>query len=979
MRKRSCEMRSLLVVALVVAGTLAGASTDAKAQFGIASLSGTFATTQAGAHSDFSTSLALNRDALGNPEGQLKTATFMFPAGSVGNPQAVEQCTVEMLEQLECARTSQVGELNLTAVRCPGVVSQLQAPTEAGARRIEVSNAQAFCTEEGTDVITIGKGSEAETVPIASIVNGTTLELAASMEHSHQAGEDVTHIADIASEALPLYNIRPSSGHVATFAAALAAPLFIAEVFIDVSVGESGRLTATITETSTVLQIVSSTVTLWGVPAAAGHDAQRCNELFECGPSGAEPAAFMTNPTSCTEAPQEAVTATSWQGQSATSIAQLPSLSGCEQLNMAPSLAVTASTARQDSPAGYAVVVRVPQDEGPYGLATPALEGVSVRLPQGTSLSPGLANGLQACEPAQLRDDRCPDASRIGAAEIVTPLLSEPLKGALYIGTPTPTERYRVFLRVSAGSTVIDLQGVVEANEETGQVSTVFQDLPEVPFVTLRLSFFGGAAAALANPVACGPATSSGSITSYAGQIGNLSSTFEVNEDAEGGACQATLPFMPRFTAGTTDPLAGHTSSFILSVSRGDGQQNLSSFTAHLPPGLIGLMSSVPLCREPAAREGTCTQGSAVGTATVAAGAGPLPLVVSGPVYLTGPYDGAPFGLDIVIKATAGPFDLGTALVRSRILLNPRSLALTIASDTLPDILGGIPLRVRTVDVNLDRSGLIVNPTSCASQMVTATINSSQGAAVPLSTPFEVAGCVGLAFKPRLAASTHAKASQQGDGASLDIDVFTPAREGANIRSVRIQMPAQLRPRLTTIQHACVPTHLSSLMACPAESRVGHATVTSPATLSPLSGPIYLVAQGSNTLPSLVMLLQSEGIVVKLEGMLNVSRNDVISATFTELPDVPVSSFDLQLPRGPYSMLGAISSLCSKRMSLPYIVTDQSGAKLRGTAAIAVRGCSSRKAKVKAKQARLSGLSARERRAVGVNFRGRGSEYSKQD
>ncbi len=935
MRKRHLGMRLLPVLALVITGMLLGAPTDAQAQFGVASLSGAFATTQAGAHSDFSTSLTLNRDALGNPEGQLKTATFTLPAGSAGSPQAIERCSVEMLEQLDCARTSQVGELSLTAVRCPGVSSQLQGSTEAGARRLEVSDAQAFCTEKGTDVITIGTGN-AETVTIASIVNATTLELAAPMERSHQAGEDVTHIANVDSEALPLYNMQPSSGHVATFAASL----FIAEIFIEVSVGEDGRLTATIAETSSVLQIVSSTVTLWGVPAAPSHDAQRCNELFECGPSGAEPAAFMTNPTSCSEAPQEAVTATSWRGQSATSLAQLPSLTGCEQLNMSPSLAVTPSTTRQDSPAGYEVVLRVPQNESPYGLATPALEHVSVTLPEGTSLSPGLANGLQACESAQLSENRCADASRIGIAEVVTPLLPEPLRGALYIGTLTPTERYRVFLTASAGSTVIALQGDVEANEETGQLTTVFRELPELPFAELKLSFFGGATAALANPAECGLATSNASVASYAAQTTAVSSTFDIDEASEGGPCPLAAPFAPSLTAGTIDALAGHASPFVLSISRADGQQYLSSFVAHLPAGLVGLVGGVPLCREPAAAMGACQPDARVGTATIAAGAGPLPLVTSGPVYLTGPYAGAPLGLQILIPAAGGPFDLGSVLMRSRVLVNPKTLALTIASDPLPRSLGGIPLRLRAVEVTLDRPAFIVNPTSCAPQLITATITSSEGAEASVSTPFSVADCTDLSFAPHVSASTQAGASAEGDGASLSFEIVTQPGAQATLSSVTIQLPGQLRPRLRTLQGACrLGGQVTSLRACPATSVIGRATVSSPAVPTSLSGSVYLVAHSGSALPSLAMVLEGDGLEVELEGALSLSRKSAPIVTFKGLPDVRISSLAVTLPRGSQSILGAVTSTCAKPLYLGYALADHGGAEAKGRARITVRGC----------------------------------------
>ncbi len=938
---RSTTVRTwLIALAVLVSGTLAFTPAVASAAFGLSSFSTSESTAQAGAHADLTTAFDLNTDALGNPIGQLRDATITLPPGLIGNPNAVERCSIASFEGLSCGRGSQVGVLGFALLPCEGISAPLTAEAEAGATTLHVGDAESFCSEErdgeAGGTIMIGTGPSAEEAQVASVANDTTIELEAPLAHPQPVGEAVTHVAKATQMTVPLYNVEPAPGHVATFAASL----LLEDVYVQVNVKPDGRLTATIAESSTQLEIQGATITLWGVPAANVHNPERCSEfLDECGASPDEAAAFLTNPTSCSESPEEEVIATSWQGESATSSAQLPSLTGCEQLSMAPSLAVAPSTTRQDSPAGYEVALHVPQNETPYGLATPALERVSVTLPPGTSLSPGLANGLQACEPAQFGEDRCPNASRIGTAEVITPLLPETLKGALYIGTPTPTERYRVFLRVNAGNTVISLQGKVETNEETGQVTTAFQDLPELPFATLRLNFFGGATAALANPETCGPATSGGSAASFAGQMVNLSSTFEINEAAEGGACQSALPFTPSFTAGTTDPLAGHTSSFILAVSRTDGQQSLSSFTAHLPPGLVGLVGRVPLCREPAAGEGTCPQASEVGAATITAGAGPLPLVVSGPVYLTGPYDGAPFGLDMRINAIAGPFDLGTSLVRSRILLNPSNMALTIASDTLPQTLGGIPLRVRAVDVSLDRSGFIVNPTNCAHQVFSATINSSQGDAVALSTPFDVVGCAGLVFKPRLTASTHAMASQQGDGASLDINVSSPTGEGASIRSVTTQMPAQLRPRLTTIQHACVAAHLSSLTSCPAESQVGDATVTSPATHSPLAGPIYLVSHGSNTLPALVMLLQSEGIEVKLEGTLNVSPKGVISATFNDLPDVPVSSFDLRLSRGPYSLLGAITNLCGKQLGLAYSVVGQNGTKIKRFVRIAVIGC----------------------------------------
>jgi hypothetical protein len=941
--RAASALRTLLVVLLASAAwMLAALPGSASAQFGVATFSGSLSTAQAGAHGDFSTTISLNTDALGNPEGQLKDVTMTLPEGLIGNPLAIERCSLQALSRFACPRASQVGELGLSIIACKGVVSHLGEAVEAGATTITVPNAKAFCFDETfkqNNVITIGEGAEAETARIYYVPDASTIDLQAPLERAHPAGATVSHTATPNTGGIPLFNVQPSPGHVATFVASA----LLANVFVEVGVRPDGRLVATIKGISTLLAVQSTTLTLWGVPAAASHDKQRCNELgFECGPLiDGEPAPFVTNPSSCGGPMSMQLSVDSWEGQTDSSDTSLPPMSGCGELTTAPAMAVTPSTMRRDSPAGYEVELTVPQVDNAAALGTPPIEGISLTLPPGTSLSPGLANGLSVCSDAALEGEGCPDASKVGTAEIVSPLLEEPLHGALYIGAPTADERYRLFLRVSAGATVIELRGQARVDDATaGRATTTFERTPALPFSKLKLSFFGGPGAALANPPSCGPATTTAAIDSYSGQVADLSSTFAIDEDSAGGACPSSSPFAPAISAGTTNALAAQSTPFVLAISRNDGEQNLSSFSAQLPPGLIGMVGGVPRCEEPAAATGACPQASQVGTATVAAGAGPLPYDVSGPVYLTGPYGGAPFGLDIVIRALAGPFDLGTALVRSRISVDPTSLALTIASEPFPQAMGGIPLRLRSIDVSLDRAGFLLNPSGCAPQTIGATIASAQGATVQRTVPFQVAGCTSLPFTPRLTASTQASASEQGNGAGLDIDVANPSGGGSALSAIAVQMPRQLRPRLTTIQHACLAgSHPASTAACPPASIVGQATVRSPVTAAPLSGPIYLLAHGGRALPTLFTRLRGEGLEVELEGQLSISPKDVISASFAELPDVPISSFDLALPRGPHSMLGAIASLCGKRLALSYRFAGHSGAAQKGAAQIAVSGC----------------------------------------
>ncbi len=949
-KTRLCS--SLAVVLVLIAASLTAGPGLASADFSVASFSSEVSTPQAGAHADFSSSFALGTEALGNPNGQLRNATIALPAGLVGNPQTIERCPAEILAKLDCKGSSQVGEMSLTVVECRGVSPPLAATAEAGSTRLTVPDAKAFCTEETGNVVTIGTGASAETARVVSIVNATTLELAAPLEYSHSAGETVTHIANTETASLPLFNIQPTPGHVATFAASL----LLVDILIQVNVGEDGGLTATISDASTLLPIQASAVTLWGVPGAASHNSLRCNELnYECGPSKTEPAPFMTNPTTCAGPLSVGLSLTSWQGKSASRVGTLPTLTGCEKLTMTPSLAVAATSTRRDSLAGYEVDLQQPQAEGPYELATPDLEKVAIALPPGTSLSPGLANGLQACEQAQFAEANCPGASVMGNAEVSSPLLPQPLKGEVYIGVPTPTERYRLFVRVKAGDTAIALHGEVQANEETGQVTAVFENAPEIPFSALKVNFFGGPGAALANPPTCGPATSTASITSYAGQVANPSSTFEINEDSGGGPCPTVSPFAPSLTAGSLDAVAGQSSRFVLSLARSDGEQSLSSFMVHLPAGLMGLVGNVPHCPESQAAIGTCSPASQIGMAKVAAGPGPLPLDLSGPVYLTGPYDGAPFGLEIAIPGVAGPFNFGIILVRSRVFVSPSSLAMTIASDALPQSVAGVPLRLRAIQVELSRPGFILNPTSCGDAATTASIQSVQGATSEASVPFHMTGCQDLGFAPHVTGSTQAKASRAGNGAGLDVDIRDPHAIGGTLRTALIQMPGQLRPRLSTIRRACLLTASTALTSCSTDSIVGEATVSSPVVGSSLSGAVYLVSHGGLAPPGLSMRLSGEGLEVDLEGKINISSADAISVMFANLPDVPISSLSLVLPAGRNSLLGTISSLCAKPVGLAYTLADHAIGVAKGRAAISVSGCPRRQSKPAARRSNRSG------------------------
>jgi hypothetical protein len=601
-------------------------------------------------------------------------------------------------------------------------------------------------------------------------------------------------------------------------------------------------------------------------------------------------------------------------------------------------------------------------------LAAPELQNASVTLPLGLSISPSAADGLQGCSDAQIalsspEAGSCPLASQLGTVKITTPLLSEPVEGQLFLGTPhcdpcsnadaSDGNMFRIFLQAQGAGVVIKKQGTIHVNTSTGQLTTTFEDNPQLPFNDLQLVFKGGLRAGLATPQGCGTFTTTSDLTPWSSPItpdATPSSPFSIDWDGNGAACPAA-PLTPGFNAGTSNPNAGQFSPFTLTFSREDREQDLSGIQVHMPPGLLGMLSSVALCGEPQADLGTCAPQSRIGSMTVAAGPGSHPFYEQGSIYLTGPYKGAPFGLSIVVPTVAGPFNLGNVVVRSQINVNAQSAALTVTSDPLPQILDGIPLRLRTANVTIERPGFIFNPTSCAQQQVTATISGAQGAQAPVSAPFAVSGCAGLHFGPKFTVAASGKTSR-ADGASLDAKIVYPAGAQSNIAKVKVELPKQLPSRLTTLQKACLAaTFEANPAACPAASVIGIAKAITPVLPVPLTGPAYFVSHGGEAFPSLIIVLQGYGVRVDLTAATFISKKGITSSTFNTIPDVPVNSFELYLPEGKHSALGANGNLCTSSPLMPTSFIAQDGAQFKQDTKITVTGCPKAKQK-KAKKAK---------------------------
>jgi hypothetical protein len=760
--------------------------------------------------------------------------------------------------------------------------------------------------------------------------------------------------------------------------------------------------------------------------------------------SGQAPAPFLTMPSDCSAGPLTAgVWVDSWEQpeQYVRARSTLPAMTGCELSPFDPEIEVQPDTSLADEPVGVGLSIGSRESEGSGAVSTPPLREATVILPQGMSISPSVADGARACQPngpegidmptgvnaqgealqpdeagegeepapsgeGRLAPGHCPAASSIGSAEAQTPLLGTPIKGRVYLAAPgcggagqspcsdsdaVDGNLYRLYVELGGraehddGGVVIKVEGRVQANPATGQLTVRLANTPQLPLSQLRIDLNGGPRALLDNPAGCGPATTTSDMepwsapgVSPAPESLFVPGTADVAPFSyyEVKGCSPVPALHPGLIAGTQTALAGEFSSFTTTLTRSDREPYLSQIQLSAPRGLSAMLSSVPLCEEALANSGECPEASRVGSSRVASGAGSHPFEMPGRIYLTGGYEGAPFGLSIVTDALAGPLNLGRVVIRARIGVDRHTAALTITSDPLPQIVLGVPLRIQRIVLDIDRAHFMFNPTDCTPQEVTATVAGEQGAAAQVSNRFALGGCRGLEFRPSLKAYTSARTSY-GNGASLEMRLAFPKEQQgaeANLAQIKVSLPRHMPSRLTTLQNACpAATFEADPAACPSASIVGVASARTAMLSAELNGPIYLVSYGRRAFPSPTVVLQGEGVRLDLSGSTVVGKQGVASVAFNEIPDVPVASLRLYLPQGPHSLLGASAALCGPqrtvvvkrtvtlrvsgrsvrstirtrkllptRLPMPTQLVAHNGAVLHRTTAIEVLGCRGR-------------------------------------
>ncbi len=764
-----------------------------------------------------------------------------------------------------------------------------------------------------------------------------------------------------------VYNLVPPPGVVAQFGFSFEGAL----VFMDFGV-RSGGPSALASDYGISAHVdpfpqkgvVFNTTTIWGTPGEASHAEQRGG-----GSSGAGSAPLLTVPTSC-EGPQEfSIEALgTWQNENVRardsilthdSTGTPVGFTGCDHLGFGPTLSIAPDTTAGDTPAGLTTEIKVPQEglAAPGGIAASNLRDGTVVLPEGMVLNPGRAAGLASCPldqdgVNQEGPPQCSPASQVGTAVISTPVLPEPLEGKVYVLESQPPD-VKLLVALAGQGIEVKLVGDVHLNTSTGQLTTVFKENPELPFTDFKLAFSGGSQAALVTPPGCGLFTSTSDFTPWSSPAVEdvfSSSNFQIATGTNGATCASPLPFTPGMIAGATTDQAGGYTAFTMLLTRGDDQQRISKLQFKTPKGLLGMISHVQLCEEPQAAKGECPTGSQIGHTIVGAGAGPDPLYVpeegkpEAPIYITGPYEGAPYGLLIAVPVIAGPFNLGTTVVRGKIEVDPQSAQLTIRTDPLPVVLDGVPVDMRTINAVIDRKEFMFNPTNCNPQSFSGTATSVEGTNATLSSPFQVGSCRSLTFKPGFKVSTSAKTSRT-QGASLDVKMTLPDEGGlsstANVQRVRVSLPKQLPTPLKTLQKACLEkTFAENPKNCPVASQVGTVKVSTPVLPGGLTGTAYFVSHGGAKYPELIMVLVGQnGVTVQVHGETQISKAGITTATFATVPDVPFSNFELTLPQREFPALTANGNLCKGTLLMPTELVGQNGLVIQQNTKIAVTGC----------------------------------------
>jgi hypothetical protein len=893
--------------------------------------------TQAGSHPDsFTVAFDLKTGEDGHTiGGEMRDVFVELPAGFVGNPQAVPRCS---RQQFEGATT-----------RCPGFA-------QVGVLRVNVPG-------------------------LGQAIN-------------------------------PIYNLTPPPGVAAQFGFSVFnwSPLQNFSALTD----EGYRIGAA--APNLPLEVSSVTETIWGTPSDKSHDPERiCADVpaaqeAGCSAQGQRPP-FLSMPASCGEAMTMIKVASKQEPDHYVEetvplrdAAGNPTpITGCDAVPFAPQISSQPTSRLAVSPSGLDFELQL-ANQGLLGqganVETEPKKAV-VTLPEGMSVNPSFAEGASVCTQAQYESEQlktkagagCPEASKLGSIHVLTPLLEEPVEGSLYLAAPyenpfgTLAAVYLVG-RAQERGVLVKQAGKVEFNSDTGRITSTFEGLPPVPFSSFKLHFREGARAPLATPAACGEYQTTARFTPFSAQDDSeaveTTGSFQIERGSDGGACPAggLPPFKPGLIAGSINPIAGRFTPFNVRLFRTDAEQEINRFSIKLPPGIVGKLAGVPFCPESGiagaiSRTGphggqeeiespSCPAASEIGHSLAGSGVGSALAHVPGKLYLAGPYHGSAISLVAITAAKAGPFDLGTVVIRNAFRVDPETAEVFLdatGSDPIPHIIKGVPVHLRDIRAYTDRPEFVLNPTNCKRTSTASTLlgsgldfsSEADDRPVTVSTPFQVADCAALPFKPRLSLKLKG-GTRRGSHPALTATLRMNGIGEAGVRKAQVVLP-----KSEFIENAHFNTICTRVVfkqgvhpgeKCPAGSIYGKAVAKTPLLDEPLTGPVFL-RSSEHQLPDVVAALHNGEIDIVLVGRVD-SVKGRLRNTFEATPDAPVSSFVVSLLGGKKGLFVNSTNLCKGTHRAEANFTGQNGKQWNKKPEVVALGCegSARKGKAAKKQKR---------------------------
>jgi hypothetical protein len=352
------------------------------------------------------------------------------------------------------------------------------------------------------------------------------------------------------------------------------------------------------------------------------------------------------------------------------------------------------------------------------------------------------------------------------------------------------------------------------------------------------------------------------------------------------------------------------------------GSDSPETMVLNLPPGLLANASIAG---------GACLATADLNDTACQVGSGTVTVLAYGTISAT-----TPVTFDLVPPPAAGDLaglavnssgtQIGsTAGISVRPSGDPDGVGITI-DFVLPNTLYGVPISLTEIDSTFD--GLRY-PTSCPSvpRSVSVVVDSYDDPTVhTVAAPLSVTGCSALSYSPAFSVTATRDSSDRQ--VKLTTAITQPAGQAPS-QSISLGFPgAVLAPNIASFKRVC--PNVSSGTCTP----VGSVTASSPLYPKPLAGQAYL----SGTLAGLqLVLVFPSPFPLTLTGAVDLVKN---SATFTGLPDIPLTNLGVSLDGGPD---GLFQTTCAPPSgTATAMLTDQNGDKSATLPArFTVAGCPS--------------------------------------